>query len=131
MGDVDQRTRTLAQANVELEERVTARTAELSDMRDTLADHVANLSRHLSVLYEVILLGGQSLDMTAMRDKALETVMAALHADGGFVILWDAVAGAGRVATPRAGAWPRRACPGGPVFQGVEALLRSVRYRRG
>jgi len=93
--------RNLAQANADLEGRVAARTAELSAMRDALAEHVANLSRHLSVLYEAILLGGQSLDMVAMRDQALETVMAALHAEAGFIMLWDAAAGVSRVAAAK------------------------------
>lgn len=89
--------RNLAQANADLEERVAARTAELSNMRDALADHVANLSRHLSVLYEVILLGNQAPDMAVVRDQALATVMAALHADAGFVMQWDALAGQSQV----------------------------------
>ena len=42
--------RSLAQANVELEQRVATRTAELATIRDSLAQHVANLSSHLSVL---------------------------------------------------------------------------------
>jgi PAS domain S-box-containing protein len=90
--------RHLAQANADLEARVAARTAELSAMRDALAEHVANLSRHLSVLYEVILLGGQSLDMDAVRDQALATVMAALQADTGFIVFWNSAAGASQMA---------------------------------
>lgn len=88
----------LAQVNADLEQRVAARTAELSTMRDALAQHVANLSSQLSVLYEVILLGGQSLDIDAVRDQALETVMAALHAPAGVIMLWDGATGASQLA---------------------------------
>jgi len=93
--------RSMAQANLDLERRVADRTAELSAMRDALAEHVANLSSHLSVLYEVILLGGQALDVVAVRDKALEMVMAALHAQAGFIMLWNAAANAGEVVATR------------------------------
>ncbi len=89
--------RSLAQANVELEQRVAARTAELALIRDSLAQHVANLSSHLSVLYEVILLGGQSVGIEAVRDEALEIVMTALQAQAGFVMTWDAAAQIGSV----------------------------------
>ena len=82
--------RSLAQANAELEQRVAARTAELATIRDSLAQHVANLSSHLSVLYEVILLGGQTVDIEAVRDQALEIVMTSLQAEAGFIMGWDA-----------------------------------------
>ena len=88
--------RSLAQANAELEQRVAARTAELATIRDSLAQHVANLSSHLSVLYEVILLGGQTVDIEAVRDQALEIVMTSLQAEAGFIMGWDA---ASQVAT--------------------------------
>ena len=84
--------RSLAQANVELEQRVAARTTELATIRDSLAQHVANLSSHLSVLYEVILLGGQTVDIEAVRDQSLEIVMTSLQAEAGFIMGWDAAA---------------------------------------
>jgi signal transduction histidine kinase len=93
--------RNLAAANAELEDRVTARTAELATMRDSLAQHVANLSSHLSVLYEVILLGGETPDITAVRAKALDIVITSLAAQGGFIVVWDSAAGTGNVVTAR------------------------------
>jgi PAS domain S-box-containing protein len=93
--------RNLAKANTELEDRVTARTAELATMRDSLAQHVANLSSHLSVLYEVILLGGATPDIEAVRAKALDIVMTALAAQSGFIVVWNAQAQAGTVTTAR------------------------------
>lgn len=84
--------RSLAQANTELEQRVATRTAELATIRDSLAQHVANLSSHLSVLYEVILLGGQTVDIEAVRDQSLEIVMTSLQAEAGFIMGWDAAA---------------------------------------
>lgn len=96
----------LVRLNSELEERVVARTAELErtverlqaeveerqraeatlrKMQESLADHIAGLSSNLSVLYEVILLGGQSLDLGAVRHLTLETIVKALHADAGFI----------------------------------------------
>jgi signal transduction histidine kinase len=89
--------RSLAQANVELEQRVATRTAELAAMRDSLAQHVANLSSHLSVLYEVILLGGQTVDIEAVRDQALEIVITSLQAEAGFIMSWDTAAQIGNV----------------------------------
>ena len=89
--------RSLGQANTELEQRVAARTAELATIRDSLAQHVANLSSHLSVLYEVILLGGQTVDIEAVRDQALEIVMTSLQAEAGFIMGWDAVSQAATV----------------------------------
>jgi signal transduction histidine kinase len=97
----------LIRLNSELEERVAARTAELQQtvaqlqteieerqrvevalrqMQDSLADHITDLSRHLSVLYEVILLGGKSLEMEEMRQLTLATICNALHADAGFLL---------------------------------------------
>jgi signal transduction histidine kinase len=81
--------RSLAQANTELEQRVAARMAELATIRDSLAQHVTNLSSHLSVLYEVILLGGQTVDIEAVRDQALDIVMTSLQAEAGFIMGWD------------------------------------------
>lgn len=99
----------LVQLNSELEGRVTARTAELEQtvahlrteieerqrveaalrhMQESLADHVTGLSSHLSVLYEVILLGGRALDIDSVRHLTLETVENALHTDAGFLLTY-------------------------------------------
>ncbi len=112
--------RSLAQANMELEERVALRTAELSAMRDTLADHVTNLSSHLSALYEVILLGGQALDVGAVRSAALETVMSTLQAEAGFVMQWNPVTRSGEIVAlkeiSREDAGPLTTLPGDWLF---------------
>lgn len=92
--------------NSELEDRVADRTAELQQtvarlqseiqerqnveatlrhMQESLADHVTGLSHHLSALYEVILLGGKSVDLDAVRRLTLTTIENALHADAGFL----------------------------------------------
>jgi signal transduction histidine kinase len=97
----------LVQLNGELEARVATRTAELEQtvahlrteieerqrveatlrhMQESLADHVTDLSSHLSVLYEVILLGGRALDIESVRRLTLETVENALHTDAGFLL---------------------------------------------
>ena len=97
----------LVQLNSKLEARVAARTTELQatithlrteieerqrieqalrDMQESLADHITGLSSHLSVLYEVILLGGRALDIDSVRRLTLETVENALHTDAGFVL---------------------------------------------
>lgn len=97
----------LVQLNSELEQRVAARTSELEQtvahlrseieerqrienalrhMQESLADHVTGLSSHLSVLYEVILLGGRALDIDSVRRLTLETVENALHTDAGFLL---------------------------------------------
>ncbi|MFZ1769998.1 MAG: histidine kinase N-terminal 7TM domain-containing protein [Caldilinea sp.] len=97
----------LVQLNSALEVRVAARTAELEQtvahlrseieerqrvesklrhMQESLADHIAGLSSHLSALYEIILLGGKSLDLEAVRRLTLETIKDALHADAGFLL---------------------------------------------
>ena len=97
----------LVQLNSKLEARVAARTIELQatithlrteieerqrignalrDMQESLADHVAGLSTHLSVLYEMILLGGRALNIDSVRRLTLETVENALHTDAGFVL---------------------------------------------
>lgn len=93
--------RNLARANTELEDRVATRTSELAAMRDSLAEHGANLSSHLAVLYEVILLGGETLDIGAVRTKALDIVMTSLAAQSGFIIVWDPLAPVGEVAAVR------------------------------
>ncbi len=99
----------LVRLNSELEARVAARTAELEQtvahlrteieerqrieatlrhMQESLADHVTGLSSHLSVLYEVILLGGRALDIESVRCLTLETVENALHTDAGFLLTY-------------------------------------------
>jgi signal transduction histidine kinase/PAS domain-containing protein len=101
----------LVRLNSELEKRVEARTAELQQtvaqlqtevdererveaalrqMQESLADHITDLSRHLSALYEVILLGGKSLELEEVRRLTLATICNALHADAGFLLNYQA-----------------------------------------
>lgn len=103
----------LVQLNSELELRVAARTTELEQtvahlrseieerrrvenalrqMQESLADHVTGLSSHLSVLYEVILLGGRALDIDSVHRLTLETVENALHTDAGFLLTYSPAA---------------------------------------
>ena len=50
------------------------------------------MDSHLSVLYEVILLGGQTVVIEAVHDQSLEIVMTSLQAEAGFIMGWDAAA---------------------------------------
>ena len=99
----------LEHLNAELEVRVALRTAELSAtvtqletevterrraeqslraMQESLADHVTDLSGQLSALYEVILLGGKTLEVGEIRRLTLETIQDSLHADAGFIFTY-------------------------------------------
>ncbi len=101
--------RELEHLNADLEARVAQRTAELSAtvtqletevterrraetslraMQESLADHVTDLSGQLSALYEVILLGGKTLEVGEIRRLTLETILGSLHADAGFIFTY-------------------------------------------
>lgn len=78
---------TVLQLQTEIDERQRAEVA-LRQMQESLADHIADLSHQLSVLYGVILLGGRSLDLGAVRQLTLETIVKVLHADAGFIFIY-------------------------------------------
>lgn len=78
---------TVRQLQTEIDERQRAEVA-LREMQESLADHIADLSHQLSVLYGVILLGGRSLDLGAVRQLTLETIIKVLHADAGFIFTY-------------------------------------------
>ena len=78
---------TVAHLRTEIEERLRVEAA-LRHMQESLADHVTGLSSHLSVLYEVILLGGRALDIDSVRRLTLETAENALHTDAGFLLTY-------------------------------------------
>jgi len=82
---------TVAQLQTEIEERQRVEVA-LRQMQESLADHITDLSRHLSVLYEVILLGGKSLEVEEVRRLTLATTCSALHADAGFLLSYQQAA---------------------------------------
>ncbi|MBK8050257.1 MAG: PAS domain-containing protein [Anaerolineales bacterium] len=100
----------LASMNVELEDRVAGRTAELNaaiqrlteeaaeraraelalrQMQDSLADHVTSLSKNLGVLYDVILVGDRGLPVPEVRSTGFDLIMAALSAEAGFMLAWE------------------------------------------
>lgn len=99
----------LEDLNRGLEARVAQRTAELSTtvtqlvsevaerrraeatlraMQESLAEHVTGLSGQLSALYEVILLGGKTLELSEIRRLTLETLQSSLQADAGFIFTY-------------------------------------------
>ncbi len=101
----------LQAANANLEIAVAARTAELREtvgelqneiaerkrvevslrhMEETLAQRVADQSRQLAGLYDVILVAGQSLSVGAMQEQVLATIMDVMNCQAGCIHQWDA-----------------------------------------
>lgn len=88
---VAQRTSELSATVTQLESEVTERRraeATLRAMQESLADHVTDLSGQLSALYEVILMGGKTLELGEIRRLTLETIQSSLHADAGFILTY-------------------------------------------
>lgn len=107
--------RALQALNADLERRVSRRTAELEasvrdlaeeiaerrrveaalrEAEETLAQRVADQSRKMAALYEVILMGGQSLEAKDLLEQSWDKVAAAMGGQAGCIHLWD---GAGTV----------------------------------
>lgn len=88
---VAQRTAELSSTVTQLESEVAERRraeATLRAMQESLADHIADLSGQLSALYEVILLGGKTLELGEIRRLTLETLQSSLQADAGFIFTY-------------------------------------------
>ena len=88
---VAERTAELGATVTQLENEVTERRraeATLRALQQSMADHVTDLSGQLSALYEVILLGGKTLELSEIRRLTLETIQNTLHADAGFILTY-------------------------------------------
>ncbi len=116
--DVSQRKRLeaeLHELNVNLERQVELRTQQLEStirtleyeiaghkraedalrvMEETLAQRVADQSRKLAALYEVILVGGQSLGMQDMQEQSLTKIMAVVGGEAACMHLLEESSGA-------------------------------------
>jgi nitrate/nitrite-specific signal transduction histidine kinase len=115
----------LQELNADLERQVSQRTAELQATirelkteiaerqrveaalrraEESLAQRLADQSRKLTALYEVILMGGRTLHMQEMLKEALAKIMAVLGGEAGCVHLQDEAhpdgAGSGRRSGP-------------------------------
>jgi signal transduction histidine kinase/PAS domain-containing protein len=82
----------LQSLNASLEQRVQERTAELRHMQQELAIALVDRTRQLSALFDMVLVGGQSLGLPDLLDRSLDKVMTTL---GGCAIClheWNAAA---------------------------------------
>ncbi|MBI5033190.1 MAG: GAF domain-containing protein [Chloroflexi bacterium] len=64
-------------------------TQVLREMENALAQRVADQSRKLSALYELILFAGQSLSVEQIQQQALEIIMTVMTSDMGCIHHWD------------------------------------------
>jgi signal transduction histidine kinase len=80
--------------NAGLEQRVQERTAELTRMQQELAVTLVDQTRKLSALFDMVLMGGQSLGLPELLDQSLRKVMAVLGGHAVCLHEWDASAAA-------------------------------------
>ncbi len=79
---------TVAELQNEIAERKQVE-AKLRQMEDVLAQRVADQSRKLSALYELILFAGQSLTVPEIQEQALATILLVMNSDAGCIHLWN------------------------------------------
>jgi PAS domain S-box-containing protein len=76
----------------DLEKEITERRRVEEVLRQTeesLAQRVADQSRKLTAMYEVILMGGQSLEMRELLEQSLDRIITVMIGDAACIHLWD------------------------------------------